>query len=607
MKNNYLKDISLLYVEDDQNTRELLEEFLSKIVKKLYVAKDGEEGLEKFKEYKPDIVLTDIHMPKLDGISLSEYIKKLKPSVSIVINTAFTETKHMIKSIDLGIDAYVLKPLNLNKLYETLEKVAKVHGEELALKKSNNLLQEYQKVVDAGVIVSKTDTKGIITYANDQFCKISGYTREELIGSNHNIVRHPFVDPKVYKDLWATITQKKIWKGRIENRAKDGSSYYISATIAPILDEEGEIVEYIALREDITELELLTNFLEERVLAEITKRKDKEKKILETLRAIFETGPNPIIIYEADRVNYANKKFLKLVNMSIDELEGSRFKLDSIFEKRKDTISTLDEIDEESETNKVSISLEVGRNIFYLLVNHITSSDGTKLKMYTFNNITLNEYQQLKIAHYTEQLEEFFHKNNKVLYMSNNQVATEPINNGENLKRVLNDEERTVLKRSRNNVEISATDYLQSIDSYILDEIYELKDIETDLNEQLTYFSNAANMEYIHKIGELFLKYTSTVALLLEFEDFTFTINSLSNLLLNLTDQDLDQSKSKKIELYLSNILLDLSNWRLTVFVDKSAKDIHYLDSSLFSTILQFELIFNDNESIENDDDFELF
>ncbi len=126
-------------------------------------------------------------------------------------------------------------------------------------KKSENigdtkLLSEYKKVVDASAIVSKTDKKGIITYVNEAFCKISGYSQEELLGKPHNIVRHPNMPSSAFEDLWNTIKAKKIWKGIVENLKKDGSSYFVKATIVPILDENNEIVEYIGLREDITEL-----------------------------------------------------------------------------------------------------------------------------------------------------------------------------------------------------------------------------------------------------------------------------------------------------------------------------------------------------------------
>lgn len=117
--------------------------------------------------------------------------------------------------------------------------------------------QEYQKAIDESNILSRADIHGVITYVNNRFCEVSGYSREELIGSNHNIVKHPNTSLKVYKDLWKTITAKKIWHGQLKNRAKDGTSYYVESTIVPILNENDEIIEYLGIRHDVTEIIML--------------------------------------------------------------------------------------------------------------------------------------------------------------------------------------------------------------------------------------------------------------------------------------------------------------------------------------------------------------
>ncbi len=122
-----------------------------------------------------------------------------------------------------------------------------------AYDKSKTILNEYKTAVDIGNIVSRADPKGIITYVNDEFCVVSGYTREELLGKPHNIVRHPNMPSAVFKDLWETIRAKKIWRGMIENRCKNGDSYFVDAAIVPIVDPSGRIVEFLGIRHNITE------------------------------------------------------------------------------------------------------------------------------------------------------------------------------------------------------------------------------------------------------------------------------------------------------------------------------------------------------------------
>ena len=99
----------------------------------------------------------------------------------------------------------------------------------------------------SGVIVSKTDTKGIITYANDAFVEISGYTREELIGKSHNIVRHPDMPPSAFRWLWDTLKDERPWRGVVKNRCKNGDHYWVRATVAPII-ENGKIIGYVSVR-----------------------------------------------------------------------------------------------------------------------------------------------------------------------------------------------------------------------------------------------------------------------------------------------------------------------------------------------------------------------
>jgi len=126
-----------------------------------------------------------------------------------------------------------------------------------------SLLNEYKDAVDRSNIVSKTDKQGIITYANKQFCDISGYTLKELLGKSHNIIRHKDMPKKVFIELWSQILQKKPWTGIVKNRKKDGSFYIVKATISPILNHKGEIEEFISIRNDITKNITLQQEIEE--------------------------------------------------------------------------------------------------------------------------------------------------------------------------------------------------------------------------------------------------------------------------------------------------------------------------------------------------------
>jgi len=172
-----------------------------------------------------------------------------------------------------------------------------------------SLLEQYRHIVDATNIVSKTSPKGVITYANKKFVEISGYSQEELLGRHHNILRNPDTPKSFFKELWQTIQSKKVWHGVVTNIHKSGRRYTVDVHIFPILDSNGEIVEYIAIRYDITRLQELNDKINALYAYDIAQQNIARKKL------------------EMGIVNMLDAKMHKLIYKPSDILSGDFYSL----------------------------------------------------------------------------------------------------------------------------------------------------------------------------------------------------------------------------------------------------------------------------------------
>ena len=148
--------------------------------------------------------------------------------------------------------------------------------------------QTYQEAIENSNIVSKTDIDGYITFVNDEFCRISGFTSDELIGKNHNIVRHPDTPKKNFEKLWNTILNKKSYKSTVKNLTKDGKTVYLNTTITPILDDNLNIKEFVAIRYDVTKEVEFKKALEKKDKELIELNKTLEQRVKAQTKQLLE-------------------------------------------------------------------------------------------------------------------------------------------------------------------------------------------------------------------------------------------------------------------------------------------------------------------------------
>ncbi|MFX4232845.1 EAL domain-containing protein [Aliarcobacter butzleri] len=192
------------------------------------------------------------------------------------------------------------------------------------LKKENHILKQYNEATKDSNIISTADLKGNITYVNDKFCEVSLYTYEEVLGKPHSIVRGE-EDDEIFQQLWETIKNKKVWYGVLKNKKKNGDFYWVDINIRPILDEKNEIIEYIAIRHEITDLVLKTEELKRNLRLDFLTNIGNRYKLIEDVSKSVNPCISILDIVSFSDVNdffgyKTGDNVLKIVARKIEEL-----------------------------------------------------------------------------------------------------------------------------------------------------------------------------------------------------------------------------------------------------------------------------------------------
>ncbi|MFW2611616.1 bifunctional diguanylate cyclase/phosphodiesterase [Aliarcobacter butzleri] len=285
------------------------------------------------------------------------------------------------------------------------------------LKKENHILKQYNEATKDSNIISTADLKGNITYVNDKFCEVSLYTYEEVLGKPHSIVRGE-EDDEIFQQLWETIKNKKVWYGVLKNKKKNGDFYWVDINIRPILNEKNEIIEYIAIRHEITDLVLKTEELKRNLRLDSLTNIGNRYKLIEDVSKSVNPCISILDIVSFSDVNdffgyKTGDNVLKIVARKIEELlidkENYRVYRDHsdtfcIVAQNEDRDKFIKNIDEISKTI-AKVPIVIKSRELYVQLSYVFSFESKENLLETANIIKRYSHANKNIIIYDKALE----------------------------------------------------------------------------------------------------------------------------------------------------------------------------------------------------------
>ena len=314
--------ISILYVEDENNVREMLGHFLRRFCKNLYVAQDGAEGLELYKQHKIDIVISDIKMPKMNGIDMVDEMKQINPKQLVIFTTAHIDHEYLFKAIELQVDGYISKPVDLDKLKVQIDKCIRELEIEVAAQKLKESEERFRVILETaqlGIFIYKEK----FVYVNDRFCEMVGYTREELLNMDAWALVEVSQQEKIKKILIRRLRGEKFpLEYKEVSIVRKGDEHRVHRVITETIEYEGDFAG-LGTTLDITEI--LTAQERLQFLAQAIEQMDEMVRI---------TNSNGII-------TYVNSALVKHTGYRKNEILGST---NSIFKSGKQPKESIKEM-----------------------------------------------------------------------------------------------------------------------------------------------------------------------------------------------------------------------------------------------------------------------
>jgi len=246
--------MTLLYVEDDESTISAFNNAFGDDFKTILIGRNGEEGLELFHKHAPHMIISDLQLPKMSGLDMIEQIRKTSSSIPIIVNSAFSDTNLLLRSIDLRVDSYVLKPTNPHQLLNVMHKVARINVLENLLKTSKETMQTIIDEIPDPILYIKPDYT--VLMLNDAAKKLNPNLTDDqptkCYGLNYHL-KHPCNEDDHICPIKQVQSSKQSTTVRQIHLLASGEKRHVEIHMRHIFDEDGTISAYLEISHDITD------------------------------------------------------------------------------------------------------------------------------------------------------------------------------------------------------------------------------------------------------------------------------------------------------------------------------------------------------------------
>ncbi len=401
---NFLKKLNILYVEDDDIARGKLAKIFERFFKNVLTAANGQDGLNIYKKsfesnITIDLIVSDINMPIMDGIEMLEKIREFDQDVPLIYTTARTETEMLLRAIELNVNFYAIKPVNVEEIFKRIELACQKKFYENSIKQKNIELEQQLNAIDTVAMVIQLNSQKNITSINSMVSEVFEYEKEEMIGKSIEEFFHKDTDKNMLEKLWLDVSKGKTWHSNLKYANKNEEVFYINSTIFPVINDNGIEFRYIGFlsTKDVNDQrefrkQVMNTYLEYR------KKEDTLNKQIDTLQSELKTvhiGDE----YHTNLINELKEKnrHLKSQLLSYEKADLNKKNAgERKFDQTKQKMDRLAEIAKESKDKSNSLEKELSE----------LKKDYESKKLEFLNQETLIENQKGIIKELRELLED---------------------------------------------------------------------------------------------------------------------------------------------------------------------------------------------------------